>query len=90
MTPFAETVIDIVNRTLLQRVLVISKSTIKTSSGAPKTKRDAEAKMQYDKLRQLSREPAQIKKLRTLIADEVGDIITVYDLWIDLPAPKFS
>lgn len=78
---------NILNRSLLKRALVISKSTIKTSIGAPKSKREAEAKMKYDKLLNLSKDPAQIRKLRELIVDEIGRKATVYDIWIDLPDP---
>lgn len=78
---------NILNRSMLKRALVISKSTIKTSVGAPKSKREAEAKMKYNKLLDLSKDPAQIRKLRELIVDEIGRKTTVYDIWIDLPDP---
>jgi HD superfamily phosphohydrolase len=78
---------NLLNRALLKRALVISKSTIKTSTSARKSKKEAEAKMKYNKLLDLSKDPAQIRKLRELIANEVGGKITVYDIWIDLPEP---
>lgn len=78
---------NVLNRNVLKRALVISKGTIKAATTASKGKKEADIKMKYEKLLDLSKDPQQVRRLRDLITDEIGGKVTVYDLWIDLPEP---
>ena len=78
---------NILNRSILKRALVISKSTIKIPTTVSKGKKDVEAKVKYKKLLELAKDPVQMRNIRELIVNEVGGEITVYDVWVDLPEP---
>jgi len=78
---------NILNRSMLKRALVISKSTIKIPTTVSKRKKKVEAKIKYKKLLELAKDPVQMRNIRELIANEVGGEITVYDVWVDLPEP---
>jgi len=76
-----DTIDNIRNRQLLKRALVISRHTV-------------ENRNLTGKVTKLTGNPAQIKYLRTLIADEAnkrGLSLPLYDIWLDLPrAPSLN
>ena len=85
--PFIE---NIRNRDLLKRALVISKSTLQKPKGTSEKGGDEIVEMNYQKLLELMEDPKSIRKLREIIAEESGENINPYDVWIDIPnAPSF-
>ena len=83
LKPFIE---NILNRALLKRALVISKSTIVEPERSPE-ELDEAPDMHYQDLWDLRENPKEIRYLRNLIAQRVGGKVSPYDIWIDLPDP---
>lgn len=84
MKPYIE---NILNRTLLKRALVISKSTIRKSEKVSDEEGDEVPEWPYEELWKLRKNPKRIRDLRELIAQEASEELTPYDVWIDLPEP---
>jgi hypothetical protein len=84
LKPFLE---NILNRTLLKRALVISKSTVTKTEKLSEEEGDEIPEWPYQELWELRKDPERIRDLRELIAEEASRELTPYDVWIDRPEP---
>jgi HD superfamily phosphohydrolase len=91
LTPLGKTgdlermTLNIYNRNLLKRALVISWYTIKPDND--QTDKEASQKAAYRRLLSIGKNPEFVRKIREMIAEQIGWKCSVYDIWLDLPQP---